>query len=201
VTAAEIFNKFGAVHVSKIVPAELCNFFTHVLLRSAVLNTDFSDSQVPDALAKLDHEIMFDTLLERLWPIAEDVTGEELVPTYSFSRLYKNGNTLKVHSDRPACEISATIQLGRSHHYAWPIFMSGQRFDMAEGDAVFYKGCEIKHWREECLGPEGYYSGQVFVHYVRKNGPYAEDHFCDKTNRDPVKDMFVMNRTFVMDTK
>lgn len=199
--ATELFNNFNAVHIGKLLPAELCNFFTHILLRNSVINPNCSDNQVPDAMTRMSHEIIFDTLLEKIWPVAEEITGEALVPTYSFARLYQNGNILEIHKDRPSCEISATIQLGRSHHYAWPIFMGGKRFDMAEGDAVFYKGCEIKHWRDECLGPDGYYSGQVFLHYVRKNGPYAEDNFCDKKNRDPVKNMFVINRTFMMDAK
>jgi hypothetical protein len=66
---------------------------------------------------------MFETLQERLWPTIEAAVGEELIPTYSYARLYSNGDVLEKHSDRPACEISVTIQLGRSHHYAWPIYM------------------------------------------------------------------------------
>ena len=70
------------------------------------------------------------TLLEILWPTIEEVIGEEILPSYTYSRLYLNGNELKKHIDRPSCEISLTIQLGRSHHYAWPIFMDGKRFDL-----------------------------------------------------------------------
>jgi hypothetical protein len=133
------------------------------------------DCQVPNALAAMDHEYMFETLHERLWPIVERVVGEELIPTYAYARLYGNGNVLKKHTDRSACEVSVTIQLGRSHHYAWPIYMGDQRFDLGEGDGVIYPGCDIEHWRDKCDGPEGYYAGQVFLHFVRKNGPYASE--------------------------
>jgi hypothetical protein len=123
-----------------------------------------------------------------------------LFPTYAYARLYSNGDVLEKHKDRPACEISATVQLGRSHHYAWPIYMGGKRYDMAEGDAVLYRGCDIEHWRDACDGPDGYYSGQVFLHFVRKDGPHT-DHACDASTRQPWENMFDKHRTFLMENK
>ena len=167
-------------------------------MRQADLNGKQGDSQIPNAKAVLDHEVMFETLQERLWPVIESVVGEELLPTYAYARLYSNGDELKVHSDRPACEISVTIQLGRSHHYAWPIYMGGQRFDMAEGDGIVYRGCDIDHWREPCSGPNDYYSGQVFLHYVKKNGEYTNE-AGDSTVRNPVT--YTKNKTLLMENK
>jgi hypothetical protein len=158
----------------KVVPAEFCRFFTHVLLRQADL-APRGDHQIPNAKAILDHEYMFETLHEYLWPVIEQNVGEELIPTYAYARLYSNGDVLEKHKDRPACEVSITIQLGRSHHYAWPIYMGEQRIDLGEGDGVIYPGCDVEHWRDKCDGPEGYYSGQVFLHFVRKNGQHASE--------------------------
>ena len=54
-------------------------------------------------------------------PTSPDIaTGLKLVPTYAYCRLYKNGNILRRHKDRPSCEISTTIHLGGT---PWPIFM------------------------------------------------------------------------------
>lgn len=183
--------------INNLLPVEFCHFFTHVLMLKSTLPKD-DDVQVPDCLANLHHEIMFDTVLERLWPTMETIIGEELLPTYAFSRLYTNGNTLEKHIDRPACEVSVTIQLGRSHHYSWPLFVEGERFDLAEGDGVVYYGCEMEHWRNVCDAPPYYYSGQLFLHYVRKNGKYSQE-FGDSTNRK--SPMFMKNRTLVMETK
>jgi len=180
-----------------IVPIEFCHFFTHVLMRHGDMNPR-SDEQIPNALSILDHEYMFETLHERLWPMVEHVTGEELIPTYAYARLYSNGDVLERHTDRPACEVSVTIQLGRSHHYAWPIYMGGQRFDLAEGDGVIYPGCDVEHWRDKCDGPDGYYSGQVFLHFVRKYGEYAEE-VGDSTTRNTYS--YLKNRTFAMESK
>jgi hypothetical protein len=197
-----MFDTTGALIIPKLIPIEFCQFFTHVLLRQHDLEIQINDSQVPNAKAVLDHEIMFETLQERLWPYIEKVVGEELLPTYSYARLYSNGDDLKPHTDRPACEVSATIQLGRSHHYAWPIYMGGKRFDLAEGDAVIYKGCEVNHWREKCQGPDGYYSGQVFIHFVKKDGQYADQYKDAKTEgvrKNPVT--YIKNRTSLMEIK
>jgi hypothetical protein len=74
--------------------------------------------------------------------------------------------------------------------------MGDKRFDLAEGDGVLYAGCDVEHWRDRCDGPEGYYAGQVFLHFVRKNGAHA-DQVGDK------RDMFsyMQNRTLAMETK
>jgi hypothetical protein len=187
----------SVILLPKVVPIDFCHFFTHVLLRQADLNPN-GDDQIPNALAVMDHEVMFETLHERLWPVIEKVTGEELIPTYAYARLYSNGDVLEKHRDRPACELSMTVQLGRSHHYAWPIYMGGQRFDLSEGDGVVYPGCDVEHWRDKCDGPNGYYSGQVFLHFVRKNGSYATE-VGDSTVRDNYS--YGKNRTSTMENK
>jgi hypothetical protein len=194
----ELFDKYGAVHVTKLVPPDFYKFFTHVLMRQGDLNPGCGDPQVPNAKAILAHEYMFETLHELYWDVIEEIVGEELLPTYAYARLYSNGDVLEKHTDRPACEVSVTIQLGRSHHYAWPIYMGGMRFDMGEGDGVVYKGCGIEHWRDKCDGPEGYYSGQVFLHYVRKNGAYASE-VGDSTVRNTHS--YIKNRTSLMENK
>jgi hypothetical protein len=202
-TPAEIFYAQGYLHLKDVVSKELCHYLTHLLIKAPELNygKNFGeDSQVPNAKSVLDHEIVFETLLEKIWPDIEDVIGEEVLPTYSYARLYSNGDDLKPHTDRPACEISMTIQLGRSHHYAWPIYMGSSRVDMGEGDGVLYLGRSIKHWRNVCDGPEGYYSGQVFLHYVKKNGECSNE-AGDIKNRNLNQVCFVKNRTHLMESK
>lgn len=193
-------NQKGYCYIPKIIPIEFCHFFTHVLMREEYncSNGKKGDTQIPNAKSILDHEYLFETLQERLWNYFENIFEEELLPTYSYARLYSNGDELIRHRDRPACEVSVTLQLGRSHHYAWPIFMGNSRIDMGEGDGVMYMGCDVEHWREPCNGPEGYYSGQVFFHYVRKNGRYANE-FGDSTNRQSPS--YEKNRTYIMESK
>ena len=201
-TPFETLNTHGAVLVKDAVSKELREFFTHVLLRASKMPTaKIGDIQIPTAKVILDHEVVFETFLEKFWPHLEDLLGIALLPTYAYARLYSNGDVLEKHIDRPVCEISVTIQLGRSHHYAWPIYMGGKRYDLAEGDAVIYKGSDIEHWRDVCDGPEDYYSGQVFLHFVCADGPHADTHIGDKTFRKLWPDMFVKCRQYQMETK
>lgn len=188
---------FNLILLRKILPIEFCYFFTRVLLRQTDLKPG-GDEQIPKAKTILSHEYMFETLQELMWPVIEQSVNEELVPTYAYARLYSNGDVLEKHTDRPACEVSVTIQLGRSHNYAWPIYMGGKRFDLNEGDGVIYPGCDVEHWRNACDGPEDYYSGQVFLHYVKKNGQFASE-VGDKTNRD--KYSYAKDRTVLMESK
>jgi hypothetical protein len=52
--------------------------------------------------------------------------------------------------------------------------------------------------RNPCDGPEGYYSGQVFCHYVRANGKY-KDYAGDGRYEGEIP--FLKYRTISMETK
>ena len=60
-------------------------------------------------------------------PIMKAKTGMDLVPTYSYTRLYEKGNILKRHKDRPSCEVSTTLHLGGD---PWPIFLDPSGADL-----------------------------------------------------------------------
>ena len=70
---------------------------------------------------------MMDGLLNTLVPEIEGASGLRLFPTYSYFRVYKKGDTLAKHTDRPACEISVTLCLGFEEGKPWPIWIEGWR--------------------------------------------------------------------------
>jgi hypothetical protein len=116
----------------------------------------------------------FVRLLVEKVPRVSEIIGEEVLPTYSYARVYsETGVELKRHRDRPACEVSLTVNLAKSE--PWPICI--QRPDGEEicleqnpGDAMLYLGCIADHWR----GPyTGNHHVQVFMHYVRSYGDNA----------------------------
>lgn len=108
-------------------------------------------------------------LLTKLKKMQEE-TGLELNPTYAFARMYTYLAVLDKHKDRPECEVSVTVMVGSSGEQ-WPIYMDGKEFSLQPGDAAVYLGCVVEHWREEFLGD---WHSQFFLHYVNKNGPYAD---------------------------
>ena len=137
-----------------------------------------ADPQVPDTPSTYGN-IMMERLLAQLGPKMQFYTGLPLYPTYSYARIYKNGDDLKPHRDRPACEISMSLNLGQQPEEPWPLFVRDhdQRVFAAilnPGDALIYRGCELVHWR---LPYKGEKMAQVFLHYVDCNGPCADQKY------------------------
>jgi hypothetical protein len=98
----------------------------------------------------------------------EENTGLELLPTYSYWRMYTYGSCLNPHKDRKSCEISVTISIGSSSNKPWPIYIGDHEVNLNHGDGVIYLGIEDQHSRKE-LNED--YHAQCFLHYVDKNGP------------------------------
>jgi hypothetical protein len=201
------FNKYQVIKGA--LSYELANFiFNYFLLkRDAVdwmyknnviydtgLQGTWSDHQVPNTYSHYADQVM-ETLLVKMLPVMAKETGLSLVPTYSYARIYKKGDILKRHKDRPSCEISTTLNLGGD---LWPIFIDGTGADsvideyksiikpnapegtkvlLDVGDMLVYSGCELEHWREPF---EGNVCAQVFLHYNHVNGPFAEKNRFDK---------------------
>ena len=155
---------------------------------------NFNDPQVPGSYAKYSDRLM-ETLLVKTIDVMQKKTGLKLVPTYSYTRLYRKGNILRRHKDRPSCEISTTLNLGGDN---WPIFIDptgsnnvideyknihkpgapkGVKVDLKPGDMLIYSGCELEHWREPF---EGDLCGQVFLHYNHADGRFAKSNLYDK---------------------
>ena len=133
----------------------------------------WKDKQIPNTYAHYGDMVM-ETLMMKVLPVMQQETGLELLPTYSYARIYKHGDILKKHKDRPSCEISTTIHLGGDK---WPIFIEGTEVLLDVGDMLVYSGCELEHWREPF---EGNTCAQVFLHYNHVNGPFAKDNRFDK---------------------
>ena len=122
------------------------------------------DPMVKDALAIYGDPVT-DYFLHTKKALVEKKFKKKLLPTYSFTRLYLNGHELSKHTDRPACEISLTLNVWQDLN--WPIFMEGKPYDCKPGDAVFYEVFKYKHWREPYKGET---CCQIFMHYVDANG-------------------------------
>src|SRR5262249_2234011 len=68
---------------------------------------------------------LMEVLLEGLRRTVEHATGLSLFPTYAYFRVYKRGDVLERHRDRPSCEISVTLNLGCGPDEPWPIWIEG----------------------------------------------------------------------------
>jgi len=152
---------------------ELLTHYTRMRHRTNMTEFDFVQNDQGDTMYYGDPAT--DSLMVSKKKLMEKETGLELLPTYSFWRMYTYLADLKKHTDRPACEISVTVKIN-SCGEKWPIYLGGAEVFLENGDGVVYKGCDIKHWRNEF---EGDWHAQTFLHYINKNGPHVE-WFLDK---------------------
>jgi hypothetical protein len=164
--------------VRSVISDELRDFVTQYALFDEMqdFNLEKGDGQVPNAHSKYGDPAMETVLLNLKNPM-EETTGLELLPTYSYYRVYRKGDDLKPHTDRPSCEVSATLCFNYSYDdnvYNYPIFVEGKEIILKPGDMVVYRGLELSHWRESMNVGADDWQVQGFFHYVDANGPYAE---------------------------
>jgi hypothetical protein len=140
-----------------------------------------SDSLVKKSPSIYDMWEFVELMLEKL-PYMNEQLEEPLFPTYSYARMYKNGEDLEPHMDRPECEVSISLHLG-SDGVEWPLkFIDFNEnvvsVNLKPGQAVVYLGCQVTHWREVYEGSD---YRQVFLHYVKARG-VNKSYYFDKRN-------------------
>ena len=178
-------NKY--VIIKNLFPKSLCNIIKQYAIHDYINHIELEDLHgVKNAAHSKYADCLMESLLCNIQPAIEKYTNKKLIPTYSFYRIYKDGAILNDHLDRPACEISVSIPIGYDYsneNYKWNLhgYVNDEKiyFECDPGDAVIYKGCELKHGRDRFEGGEGAHHCQLFLHYVDADGPYAEEHKFD----------------------
>jgi hypothetical protein len=181
ITNSTKFKTDGYCVVENTINTDLRDVITQYALFDEMQNytPELDHEQVPNAHSRYGDPAM-EAMLLHLHDIMEKNTGLTLFPTYSYYRVYRNGDELAPHSDRESCEISATLCFNVSYdttEFSWPIFMNGNSVILNPGDMVIYRGCDLPHWRDKLLHNEEIWHVQGFFHYVDANGPYSNFKF------------------------
>lgn len=148
-------------------------------------------------------------MLYFLWgltPIVSGIVGKDLLPTYDYFRVYREGDVCRVHSDRYSCEHSLSLTLDYSDGVPWALEVGRDRVTpsarveegfgeepyasilMEPGDAVIYQGVEHRHGRVT-PNPNGW-SAHLFLHWVDRDGPHREHAFDGNAAPAPVQFIF-----------
>ncbi|MDG2535112.1 hypothetical protein P6144_15740 [Sphingomonas sp. HITSZ_GF] len=200
----------GYAHVKGLIAPEIAQA-TLQALREAIGPRDIPLSGVrdhPNLLRRAAFEVYghhYRPILHFLWgltPQMSAMAGKDLLPTYSYLRIYREGDVCRVHCDRYSCEHSMSLTLDYSDGVPWalevdkdpqaPSARVEEGFDtdryasipMAVGDAVLYRGVDHRHGRVT-PNPNGW-SAHLFLHWVDRNGPYAEHAFDGQMKPAPV---------------
>jgi len=177
------FIKKGYAKLTKMITQQTCEllYITFKMMESIKCNENnktpydysFNDEQVTKSFSQYA-PICGDALCLQLLPLIEKELNIELLPTYSYMRIYYPGAILEKHTDRDECEISVTICI-KTNGIPWKFNLISKLGDeveiiLEEGDMLIYNG-NLEHWRNEYSGRE---QTQIFLHYVDKNGPNRE---------------------------
>ena len=116
-----------------------------------------------------------ESLMLLLKPKVEAIVGRNLLPTYSYGRIYYPNAIMPKHTDRGECQYSVTLTLDCSGEDPWPIWFEDLNAKNVElslnvGDMCVYSGIKLYHWREPFTGKKQI---QTFMHYVDADSPFA----------------------------
>jgi len=208
------YHKDGYAHVRELVPPEVARAFMAGLkqdMGSAPISIR-QPGEVSPILKQSAFEIYgyaYKPMSYFLWaltPTISSLIGRELLPTYDYFRIYREGDICRVHSDRPSCEHSVSLTLDYSDGEPWELQVGRNRIDkphpvqddfgsgefasiaMGVGDAVLYQGVHHGHGRIK-PNPNAW-SAHLFLHFVERDGPFAAHAFDRKVSMDPVNFTF-----------
>jgi len=205
----EYFKNNKYFHFENLISPEIVNFLYNYFVIKSCTNRSFSDTA--DQSLEISHggswlkgcygDIATETLMSQLEHKIAEVTQKKLCPTYSYSRVYIHGDELKIHSDRPACQYSITLNLGGD---PWPIYFGVfdenskdsvvyqdkkvkvlNELTLNPGDGVIYMGEDLLHWRMPFSGD---HCIQTFLHYVdAEDDKYKPEHYDGRYNIGYIK--------------
>ena len=168
--------KNSYIKLPKFISAERADELKTEFTQFAKVNNLRGDGQAPNSGVSYNYKSFLELLCNKTAELSE-IVESQLLPTYTYARVYYEKSVLERHVDRPACEVSITLNLGGDEE--WPIYIEtpeGKEVEMnlEPGDAMLYLGCVAPHWRNEFSGIE---YCQAFMHYVQSDGPFAWAYF------------------------
>ena len=166
---AEFYKKHKYCVIRNFIPVQMAEYlyaYAHLRLKRVVTMVQrkwpnysetadggFTQPQCPGVYSCYGDPAM-ETLLTQGLKQMQTITGLDLIPTYSYWRLYKNGDVLKRHKDRVSCEVSTTLFLGHNidnlkdskknwQDYQWPMWVDesgdfGKKGKQTCGDPYTY---------------------------------------------------------------
>ena len=162
-----------SVSVSNVLSVDALSLIEYYCLNQEKYYYNYGDMRVPNSHEGRDG--ISDWVSKIVHPIIEDKLKTKLFPTYSYYRVYRSPSFLLPHTDRPECEVSASICIAYNYditEFSWPLVVDNQGFISVPGDMVIYSG-DINHYRPSFEAPKNSYHIQVFTHYVYADGDRA----------------------------
>lgn len=205
------YGRDGFATVRGLIPPEVAaNLFKQIRIDLTAAGRSFNDFAKLHQLSK--HETVdisghfyrpLTTFLWGLTPIISHLTGADVLPSYDYFRIYGQDEICRIHSDRPSCEHSLSLTLAYSDDKPWPLEVGSRRvtaegpcFDdfgdesftavaMEPGDAVLYRGIDLRHGRT--TPNPNQWSAHLFLFWVERGGLFEQHAFDVERLRSELK--------------
>lgn len=198
------FQADGYAHIRELVPPEVARAIV-ARLKEATRGQPIPLSKPQPFAAVLKHPAFdvssdlfrpLETFLWGLTPTMSRLIGKDVLPSYTYFRIYLKDDICRVHSDRPSSEFGLSLTLEYSDDKPWDLQVGKERIEslyplsddfgsmdyasveMQVGDAVLYQGSHYAHGRMQ-PNPNKW-SAHLFLFFVDRNGPYAGHAFDEK---------------------
>jgi hypothetical protein len=174
-TSAETFQQDNYLVVRNLLDPHLVKFLESYY--QSVRNGEAGNFETDRTSLNCNGDACGDAIMYAMRTKIEEITGLELLPTYSFVRIYKKGEAVGRHRDGPANQVSCTMCVARDE-VDWPLGFSDGKTEgqvvMEPGDGVVYRGFMLDHWREKFKGNN---QVQVIIGFVVKDGGFDGHRF------------------------
>ncbi len=176
-----IFQKNGFDIIKGFIPPYFSTYLRNYFILKVQNNECDHDDLAPNVMYG---DPAFDMVMAMSTEQIGKLIGKNLIPQYTFARIYENGGELFRHTDRPECEYSTSLSLGGEYDEKWPIWIKDYDgnehcIPLDEGDMLVYQGTKLEHWREKF---EGNKQVQLFMHYVDSEGEFKDRLYDDRPN-------------------
>jgi hypothetical protein len=195
------YHNDGYAHLRGLIPQEVARAYMTKLKaatggRSLPVN---QPQRYPAVLSRPAFDVnskMFEPMDFFLWgltPIIGQVVGCEVLPTYNYFRIYREGDICRIHSDRPASQHGVSLTLDYSDGEVWDLQIGKKRTEtlypladdfgadeyasigMRVGDAVLYQASHYPHGRMR-PNPNAW-SAHLFLFFADRDGPFRDHAF------------------------
>ena len=201
------YSKDGFAHLRGLIPQEVARAYT-TRLKAATGGKPLPVHQpqpYPAVLSRPAFDVSsklfapMDFFLWGLTPIIGQILARDILPSYNYFRIYREGDICRVHSDRPASQHGISLTLDYSDGEIWDLQLGKKRTEklyplsddfgsddfasigMEIGDAVLYQASRYPHGRMR-PNPNAW-SAHLFLFFVDRDGPYR-DHAFDGESID-----------------
>jgi len=187
----------------EIVAYKLINLFSPITL--TVFNefyleqnwiNETESSKPPDNIIPHDNftlglynDALSISILNTLTPVVSNILKKDVLPSYTYSRVYTKNTELISHRDRDSCEISLTLNIFQTGSEIEKFYVSDKdkkhclpeeitTINTNMGDAILFWGQDNSngswHWRDPTRSDEHL---QSFLHWVYADGKYKDNAF------------------------